>query len=219
MTDRASPHLRVGHAERERAVDTLREAAGVGRLTLDELDDRIERALQARTRADLRLVLADLVPGGELEAAVRPASTPEHAGPGWSWQDPLVLTARWDDVVRAGAWLVPPFLEVHPVASNVRLDFVDARMSADQIDVSLLGGAGDTVLVVPEGWGVDLTHVKRGMGSVRSSVAERPAAAQPLLVVRGATKLGGLKVRHPNRWDTFLRDRRIASGGGVVAKN
>lgn len=218
MTDPASPHLRIGDAERDKAVEVLREAAGVGRLTLAELDERIEHALQARTRADLRLVLADLVPGGELEAAVR-ASAAEQIGPGWSWQDPLVMTAGWEDVVRAGAWLVPPFLEVHPVASNVRLDFVDARMAADQVDVNLRGGAGDTVLVVPDGWGVDVSHVKRGMGTVRSSVAERPAAASGLLVVRGATKLGGLKVRHPNWWDNFLRDRRIASGGGVVVKN
>lgn len=220
MTEQ-DPQIRIGHAERDRAVETLREAAGDGRLTLDELDERISGALAARTRGDLAPLLADLVAPDALQQALNPGGRgiARVSEPGETWQDPLVLSARWDDVVRAGPWIVPPFLELNPVASNVTLNFVDARAEHDIIDIHLIGGAGDAVLILPEGWGADVSRVERGIGGVRSSVSPRPAGRSPLVVVRGKVSLGGLKVRHPNRFDSWQRDRRLAKGGGIVAKN
>lgn len=213
-------HIRVGHAERDAAVETLRDAAAEGRLTLEELEGRIEAALGARTRADLRVLLADLLPQGQLELAVNPGAITARPGePGYSWQDPLVLSARWDDVYRAGPWVVPPFLELNPVAGSVKLDFVDARVAAELIDVHVIGGAGDAVLVVPEGWGVDVSRVSKGMGSLKSTVSPQPTGRRPQLIVRGNTSLGSIKARHPNRFDVWLRDRRLARGGGIIAKN
>jgi Domain of unknown function (DUF1707) len=52
--------LRVADADREQVVEELREHAGAGRLTSDELEERIERAYRARTRADLDALRADL---------------------------------------------------------------------------------------------------------------------------------------------------------------
>ncbi|NLE17586.1 MAG: DUF1707 domain-containing protein, partial [Propioniciclava sp.] len=112
--------IRIGHAERDEAVETLRTAAGDGRLTLDELDGRIEAAMAAKTRGDIQAVLADLMPPNELGRILEPQlPVVQVNAPGWSWQDPLILTAQWDDVVRAGPWEVPPFLEVNAVAANV----------------------------------------------------------------------------------------------------
>jgi hypothetical protein len=53
---------RAGDAERERAVASLREHYVRGRLTLEELTERCELALRARTLGDLRRALADLPP-------------------------------------------------------------------------------------------------------------------------------------------------------------
>lgn len=50
----------IGDADRERAVAELREHFASGRLTLDELSGRTERALAARSRTDLRAALAGL---------------------------------------------------------------------------------------------------------------------------------------------------------------
>ena len=212
--------IRIGHAERDEAVETLRTAAGDGRLTLDELDGRIEAAMAAKTRGDIQAVLADLMPPNELGRILEPQlPVVQVNAPGWSWQDPLTLTAQWDDVVRAGPWEVPPFLEVNAVAANVRLNFVDTTPTHEVIDVNLMGGAGTTVLVVPQGWGADVSRVARGMGGMRSSVATRPTGRHPLLMVRGRVTLGGLTVRHPNSFDTWQRERRLAKGGGVYAKN
>lgn len=219
MSGPDTSRLRIGHAERERAVEVLRDAAGDGRLTLEELEGRLEQAMAARTASDLAEVLADLVPGGTLVSLVDPAAAVPSGAPGSAWDHPLELTARWDDVKRAGAWDVPPFLEVNPVAANVKLDFVDARLACPVVDISVIGGAGTLVIVVPVGFGVDVTHLHKGMGSIRSAVPPRPQPGFPQLVVRGDTKLGDVKVRHPNRFDTWQRERRLARGGGPEIKN
>ena len=54
------PELRVSDADREATVVRLRVAGGEGRLTLEELAERVEAADAARTRADLDALTADL---------------------------------------------------------------------------------------------------------------------------------------------------------------
>ena len=54
------PDLRASQDERDRVVDQLRTHAGEGRLELDELEERIDRALRARTRGELTALLRDL---------------------------------------------------------------------------------------------------------------------------------------------------------------
>src|SRR6185312_14410349 len=54
------PELRASHEDRDRVVDTLRTAGGDGRLTAEELDARVERALSARTQGELAALVADL---------------------------------------------------------------------------------------------------------------------------------------------------------------
>jgi hypothetical protein len=49
----AAPVLRASDADRDRAVEILRVAAGDGRLSLEELDERLEAVPSARTRSRL----------------------------------------------------------------------------------------------------------------------------------------------------------------------
>ena len=58
MSDASS--LRVADADREQAVDELREHALAGRLTAEELEERAGIAYRATTRADLEQLKADL---------------------------------------------------------------------------------------------------------------------------------------------------------------
>jgi hypothetical protein len=53
-------HLRISDADRERAAARLREHFAQGRLSSDELDERISAALTAKTIGDLRPLMADL---------------------------------------------------------------------------------------------------------------------------------------------------------------
>src|SRR5829696_1963383 len=52
--------LRASDAERDHAVNLLREHATAGRLTMDELDERCTAALGATTRGELAALLHDL---------------------------------------------------------------------------------------------------------------------------------------------------------------
>ena len=52
--------LRASDAERERYAELLREHAGEGRLTVDELSDRLERVYASRTRDELAELVRDL---------------------------------------------------------------------------------------------------------------------------------------------------------------
>jgi hypothetical protein len=60
MATSTTSELRIGDAERDAVTARLREHAARGRLTLDELGERVEGALAARTRADLALLEDDL---------------------------------------------------------------------------------------------------------------------------------------------------------------
>ena len=57
MTD---PALRASDAEREHHAELLREHAGQGRLTVDELDERLDRVYAARTVGELAPIVSDL---------------------------------------------------------------------------------------------------------------------------------------------------------------
>jgi hypothetical protein len=68
-----TPQLRASHADRDLAVDVLCAAAGDGRLTAAELDERLEGALTARTIGELAALTADLPSGNLFQAACQPA--------------------------------------------------------------------------------------------------------------------------------------------------
>ncbi len=84
--------MRVGDAEREATAAELREHYASGRLTLDELNDRIDRVFAAKTRGDLDALMRDLPsarPGGAWAPGVpgQPAIQPGRPGrgPGGDW--------------------------------------------------------------------------------------------------------------------------------------
>jgi uncharacterized protein DUF1707 len=57
---RAGYDLRIGDAERDATIAKLREHFAAGRLTLDELTERIDGALAAKTQAQIDALIADL---------------------------------------------------------------------------------------------------------------------------------------------------------------
>ena len=56
-------HMRASLADREQAIDTLKAAFVQGRLTKDELDERVGRALVPLTYAELAALTDDLPAG------------------------------------------------------------------------------------------------------------------------------------------------------------
>jgi hypothetical protein len=82
-------NVRVGDADREAVAAQLREHYADGRLTLEELNERIDQTFAAKTKADLNIVMRDL------PQASRPGAGLPYAGTGWpgqagspGWQGP-----------------------------------------------------------------------------------------------------------------------------------
>jgi hypothetical protein len=92
------PNMRVSDAERQAAADRLRSALDEGRLDLFEYDDRLVRAYQSTTYADLDRLFADLPEGSALAA-------PQRAAPG-------VAAARPGNRLPAGPARLPTALKV-----------------------------------------------------------------------------------------------------------
>ena len=68
----ADQHIRVSDAERQEVADRLAEHFASGRLDQAEFDDRVGRAMGAKTRADLGGLFADLPDTGAPVAPERP---------------------------------------------------------------------------------------------------------------------------------------------------
>ena len=122
MTDEAPPPrrgaelasqagLRASHGDRDRVVELLRVAAGDGRLTAEELDERLEAALTARTYGELAALTTDL-------PAV-PDSAPDAPAP--EPKDLARIDCRGSSVKRDGRWLgMPAALRTPVPAATLR---------------------------------------------------------------------------------------------------
>lgn len=77
----ARARLRASDADRERAIEALKAAFTGGRLTRDELDVRLDRAMRARTYAEVAAATADMP---ARPALARPG--PARRGPGGAGQ-------------------------------------------------------------------------------------------------------------------------------------
>lgn len=73
--------IRISDADRERVTARLRDHYAEGRLTSDELDERITATLSAKTYGDLRRVTADL-PDPELAGPFGAQGGPNGPGAG-----------------------------------------------------------------------------------------------------------------------------------------
>ena len=71
-------HLRVSDAERQAVTDRLAEHFGDGRLDQAEFDERVGRAMNAKTRADLAGLFDDLPETGAPAMPERPRHRRRH---------------------------------------------------------------------------------------------------------------------------------------------
>lgn len=110
-------HIRISDADRERVTAQLRDHFAEGRLTSEELDERVTAALSAKTYGDLRLIMADLPDA----APVPPVDSP---APPWAGR-PGVIVRRGPRlfplmfivllaalVIPGGGWVFFAFLKV-----------------------------------------------------------------------------------------------------------
>lgn len=187
------PALRASHADREAVADRLREAAGDGRLDIEELEERLERAFAAKTYGELAPLTADL-PGEPLTGATGPQA-----------EEPLVLRAGAGDVTQTGHWHVPRHISATSLMGNVTIDFSQAECRVREVLLEVRVSIGDVTLIVPPGWTVRAHGVRAYVGSVRNKAVEPPAPGAPTLEVTGSAGMGNVRIRYPNRWELWRR--------------
>ena len=129
--------LRASHADRDRVVDVLTGAAGDGRLTAEELDERVEAALSARTLGELAVLTADLpVVAGATPVEVKDVARIEQNG---------------GSTRRGDGWVVPRRLEIQSRLGDVTLDFTHAVITQATLRIDLDMHLGALRLLLPPG--------------------------------------------------------------------
>ncbi|MDL9947638.1 DUF1707 domain-containing protein [Gordonia sp. ABSL11-1] len=126
--------VRVGHPERERATSLLSDAFSSGYLEIIEFEERSEAVIAARTRGDLRALLADLPNAAMLFPDARPTATSSTA------VTPAGRTEwdiDWTTLRRKGGWQVPPEMLVSGSWGTLDVDFSKAVFTTATVDLAL----------------------------------------------------------------------------------
>jgi hypothetical protein len=185
----ARPELRASHEDRDRAVEILRVAAGDGRLTAAEFDERIEAALTARTKGELAGLTADL------------PAVPGHAGSVTAQaKDVVRLDYQGGNATRRGRWMVPARMEIRAVGGTVKLDFTDAVITHPTLQIQAYVRGGGLVLVTRPGIEVDADAVAVHGGTVK--IRPRNGWKEPVRLaveVSGENRGGRVTARPPRR--------------------
>src|SRR5688500_4114047 len=97
--------LRISDADRHRVAELLREAAGEGRLDIEELDERLEATYSAKTYGDLVPLTADLPLNASQPVSAAPPRLSVPGVPAVRYDSSLAIMGGTS---RKGLWEVGP---------------------------------------------------------------------------------------------------------------
>lgn len=184
---RTSDALRASDEDRFAVTERLRDATASGRITLAELDDRLDRAWAAKTRGELTPLTADL-----------PAEATVDTGP------PLLVRRRLSSMRREGYWEPPAQIDVRASMASIRLDLTQAKVSWPVVTIDVHGWCSDVHVIVPTGARVDLSALTTPLGSCEVRGAE--STDDGLLVrITGRMTFGSVKARRLTATEAFFR--------------
>jgi len=202
----AGRELRASYEDRDKVAEQLRVAAGDGRLTADELDQRLEVALTARTYGELAALTADLPGVAKVEPDV-PAVRPQRAGR---------IDVGSASVKREGQWEVPQHLDVRIGSGAVVLDLTRTAVPHSRVEIDAEVRSGSLKIVTRPGVVVDATDVTLRSGNVKIRSWPGPPRPVSLLIhVTGSVTSGSITARPPRRsfWQWLTRQPPQIAGG------
>jgi hypothetical protein len=188
--------LRISDDDRHRVAEVLRQAAGEGRIDLEELDERLEATYGAKTYGDLVPITADLPAQGTAHHPTTPR--PAHAQP-----SPVPATRHessfsvMGDCTRRGVWEVPARHNAFALMGSVTLDLREARFTARETVIEAYAVmAGIEVIVnahtqvVVEGIGI-----MGAFNEARSRVSPEIVPDSPVVRIKGLALMAGVDVK------------------------
>ncbi len=178
---------------RERTIERLSTHFAHDRLTIDELDRRLERAYAATSVGELDALTADL-PDERYDAArFGAAGVPAEYEP---VEDSGRIVAILSETRRAGLWAVPPQLDVTATMSNLTLDLRSALLGAGVTEIRLGAVMASVQIILPPGVRV-VDRVRAFMASVTDdsygAVSDDPSV--PAIRLTGRAVMAEVKVR------------------------
>jgi hypothetical protein len=175
--------IRASDGDREAAAARLNQAAGDGRLTLQEFSERLDRAYAACTRAELAPLTACL-------PAIGPGS-----GPGRLRK--VMLGTFWDSR-RAGPQPLEGEITAIALLGDAVIDLRGAKATSKEITIRACALLNDVDVIVPEGIAVELSGVAAA-GDNRNMTRLVPAGTSRFVVkIHGHAVLGDVQVLHSN---------------------
>lgn len=192
--------MRASDADRNLVADLLTAAYSEGRITREELDERLSATMAAKTFDDLAPLTADLVPGsmqGRSVGAISTASVPpiDRANASSTTDSTIAIFGSTE---RRGPWRARRHVSNITLFGGTRLDFREATFEADVCEVNVFCLFGGVDLDIPEGVAVRNEAVAVFGGSdVRHVAPPQPGA--PTIVIKGLVAFGGIDARGNRR--------------------
>ncbi len=194
--------LRASDADRERVARVLHEAMSEGRLSVGEVDERLQQVYAAKTIGELVPITRDLpvLAPPAVVAAMPTAVAPAGARIGGS-PTSSVAVAVMSGAVRKGPWVLPERFRAVAIMGGIELDLTDARFSAPEVSIEVFALMGGVEIIVPP----DVTVDVRGfafMGGFDNSVHGGGPPGSPVVRITGFALMGGVDVTPPKHRPT-----------------
>lgn len=196
--------LRASDSDREKVAKILHDAMAEGRLTLAELDERLQAAYAAKTLADLVPLTEDLpVLGVQYTIGAPGRQQPAGSGLpdrviGSNNSGPSVSIGVMGGFDRRGPWVVPPVHTALAIMGGGDLDLTEAKFAEQETMIyayAFMGGINikvpDDVTVHVEGFGF--------MGGFDHRAGGDAGPGRPVVRVRGLAIMGGVDVKRPRK--------------------
>jgi hypothetical protein len=181
--------LRVSDAERDVTLRTLGDHAAVGRLTLDELEERSGRALAAKTRGELAALTSDL-PAGGAQASGSPALTRDaRAKRPVRWMVSIMSGSH-----RRGRFRAVGSINAVAIMGGDEIDLRDAEIEGGELTLNLFALMGGANIYVPDSVDLDVGgfSLMGGHEEVGRELSPRPGA--PLIRIRVYNLMSGATI-------------------------
>jgi hypothetical protein len=180
---------------RTQVVQALSDHFAADRLSIDELDSRMERAYKARTVTELLALVEDLAPlpppGAESdETAVARHGTHLPAPPRKN------LLALLGGVVRRGSWAVPQRVNAVAICGGIELDLREAQFGPGITEFHIFAMMGGVDIKVPPHVRLEVDGMAIMGGFADRAYAPPNADANtPILRITGFALMGGVDAR------------------------
>jgi len=196
MTSPDPRSMRASDADRDRAAEVLREAAAEGRLSMEELNERLDLVYAAKTYEELAPATVDLPAAGQAPAAglattPGPSALANRFGGQAAGTTALAILGGF---VRKGDWVVPPELSAVAILGGGELDLRDARFAEHTVTIHAVTIMGGIQITVPEDADVQVNGIGI-MGGFDHSAAGSGSQGGPRIVINGFAFWGGVQVQ------------------------